>query len=100
MKEMNIVIKKSDLESVEISTEICEIKTVFNMIILKAKHDVVFDDNFADVLNRKFDFCDIHYAGSIVCIIPKYAGYYACVRKYIDDSMYEFGFVQEIITVE
>lgn len=48
---MNIVIKKSDLKSVEISSEICEIKTVFNAIILKAKHDVVFSDDFADALN-------------------------------------------------
>lgn len=100
MKEMNIVIKKSDLESVTISTEICEIKTVFHMIILKAKHDVVFGNDFADALNRKFDFCDIHYVGSTVTIIPKYNGYYPCVRKYIDECMYEFGFVQEMITVE
>lgn len=100
MKEMNIVIKKSALESVTISTEICEIKTVFHMIILKAKHDVVFDDNFADALNRKFDFCDIHHVGSTVTIIPKYNGYYPCVHKYIDENIYEFGFAQEMITVE
>lgn len=97
---MNIVIKKSDLKSVEISSEICEIKTVFNAIILKAKHDVVFSDDFADALNQKFDFCDIHYVGSTVFITPKYAGYYPCVSKYNYDSMYEFGFTQEMITVE
>lgn len=97
---MNIAIKKSDLESVTISTEICEIKTVFHMIILKAKHNVVFANDFADALNRKFDFCDIHYVGSTVTIIPKYNGYYPCVHKYINECMYEFGFVQEMITVE
>jgi hypothetical protein len=97
---MNIVIKKSDLISVEISSEICEIKTVFNGIILKAKHDVVFSDNFADALNQKFDFCDIHYVGSTVFITPKYAGYYAYVRKYNYDSIYEFGFMQDMITIE
>lgn len=96
---MNIVIKKSELVfHFEISSEICEIKTVFDSIVLKAKNDAVFGDNFADTLNQKFDFCDIHYVGSTVFITPKYAGYHAYICNY--DSMCEFGFIQELINVE
>lgn len=97
---MNIVLKKSKLLSVEISATFCEVETVFNIIILKLKANATFDDNFIDALNKKFDFCDIHYVGSTVCIIPKYAGYYACVRKHDCGYIYEFGFTQVTISAE